>query len=365
MKVLIVAPRFCSPWTEGRKIFVRDLIEQAAVHWELCGLVTFDPGETSSLPADFIAHETRHAREHLLFPANALPAALTSMKPDLVCYFPFGAFNGLRGMANLWSIWKISRLCRQAGIPVMTLMYSLTMEANSWFHQLFLRDVYFNQHGDGARGIRFGVKFPDSDFRFDLKQSPRRLLFMAGASHFNAERLDYVLDVRGLRILLKAGKALQRSGYQLVTAIPFLEQAEACAALRNHPDNTWNTENLIFRNEVSKPDIYKDCCAFVFPYGLEEKQFVPTSVVEAMHYRVPVILPDLAFLSPFITDTPRALVYQAGDMDSLLASVGQLDTMPGEVERMCEEAARFVDSEYHIANTVKDIETSLAATARN
>jgi len=356
MKVLIVAPKICTPWTEGRKKFVCDLVDQASNRWDLHGLTTLDPDEKTNLPTSFDTYEVSSPRDHLLIPVGSLSKKLTDINPDLVCYFPFGAFHGIRGIANLWSIWRFSRICRKHGIPAITLMYSLTMEANSLFHRLFLKNVYFNQHTGKTRGIRFGVKFPQQETIIGTENSGKNLLFMAGTSAFNAERLEYVLDVRGLRILFQAGKALSTMGYRLIVAVPFLSNPDTAKFLRNLPDNTWPDDSLELKGEVSIPSIYEYCQAFVFPYGQEEKQFVPTSVVEAMHYRIPVILPNLDFLSPFYKSRPLALMYDNGSLDSLIQCINRLDQTPEIVNEITRQAAGFVDTEYDIAQTVIDIE---------
>jgi glycosyltransferase involved in cell wall biosynthesis len=354
MKVLIIAPRICTPWTEGRKKFVCDLIAAASTRWQLRGLITVDPGESTQLPPGFDAHTVSSTGEHLFYLTGNLKRAIAQHEPDLVCHFPFGTFSGLRGLGNLWAIASIARTCRNAGVQCCTIMYSLTADANTPLHRLLLKDVHFNQYVGGKDGIRFGVRLAPSTDEFHDK-STRTLLFMSGAAEANSGTLDYVLDVRGLRYLLKAGAALSQQ-FRLIVAIPFLRSPEMLERLRCHPDNRWNGGSIEFRPEVALPEVFRGISAFVFPYGQEEKQFVPTSIVEAMHFGIPVVLPRLNFLAQFCSGTPKALVHEPRDVDSLVAQIARLDDEAGNVDAMRRHAAAFVDAEYSIANSVGDIE---------
>ena len=355
MKVLIIAPRICTPWTEGRKKFVRDLISASAGRWQLCGLVTVDAGETTDLPQDFHTHVVSSRKDHLFFLIRNLKHAVEVHKPDLVCHFPFGAFTGARGAGNLWAISSIERTCRRMSVQCCTIMYSLTSEANTALHKFLLRNVYFNQYAAGRKGIRFGVRLALSADEFHDRNS-RMLLFMSGAAEETAQSLEYVLKVRGLRYLLQAGAALSRLGYRLVIAVPLLRNSTILEQLASHGDNTWEPGRIEFRCEVRVPDVFRDVSAFVFPYGQEEKQFIPTSVVEAMHFGIPVVLPRLNFLEQFCTGPDKALVYQPGDLHSLIAQMTRLRDEPEHIESMRKLAAAYVKSEYDIMNTVADIE---------
>lgn len=356
MKVLIVAPRICTPWTEGRKKFVRDLITATEGRWELCGLVTVDPGESTRLPESFETRVVANTRDHLFFLAGNLKQAITRHKPDLVCHFPFGTFAGLRGLGNLWAISTIARTCRKAGVPCCTIMYSLTAEADTALHRYLLKDVHLNQYLGGRKGIRFGVHLAPNTSDAFHDASSRTLLFMSGAAEPTSENLEYVLDVRGLRYLLKAGATLSQHQYKLVVAVPLLRDAGMLERLRHHPDNKWPGSHIEFRTEVTLPEAFRGTSAFVFPYGQEEKQFVPTSIVEAMHFGIPVVLPRLRFLAQFCSPEGKAFVHEPRDVESLVAQILRLGDEAGEVEAIRKRAAAFVDSEYSIASTMHDIE---------
>lgn len=356
MKVLILAPKICTPWTEGRKKFVSDLIEASHTRWELCGLLTVDAGESNELAENFTSLLANNRKDHLLLLVRGLKQAIRKYKPDLVCHFPFGAFSGVRGLANLWAISKVAGICRALEAPCCTCMYSLTSEANSWLHHWLLKDVYFNQYAGNKKRIRFGVKLPAANVDRTKISDSRTLLFMSGAAEASTERLDYVLDVRGLRLLLKAGRVLSSLGYKLIVAIPFLQSRQMQQLLLDHSDNSWEQNQLELRAEVRVPDIFAGVAGFVFPYGQEEQQFVPTSIIEAMHFGVPVVLPKLGFLVQFYAGAEKALIYSPGDSDGLIAQIKRLESDADGVSNIRNKALDFVADEYSITNTVLDIE---------
>tara|TARA_R110000772_G_scaffold15931_15_gene45791 strand:- start:131 stop:1225 length:1095 start_codon:yes stop_codon:yes gene_type:complete len=356
MKVLFVAPRICTPWTEGRKKFVLDLISQVENQWQLSGLVTIDAGEVTSVPDHFRVIEVAASKEHIFTLKNALPLAIEAHKPDMLCFFPFGVFEGLRGLANLWLIRSVERICAKNNLPCCTLMYSLTAEARGFFHRRLLKRVYFNQYTDSANSIRFGVKLPEFNLPATHSGSAKTLLFMSGEAGENMDRLAYVLDVRGLRLLLQSGKELAARGYQLIVAAPLLKNFDLLEALKSHTNNTWPRENISFQQEVRFPDIYLKAGVFVFPYAQEEMQFIPTSIVEAMYFGIPVLLPRLKFLRQFYEGQPKAMVYEPGSVSSLIDQIDSLQKNEQNMPDIRLKARHFIDHEYDIANTAVDIE---------
>jgi len=357
VKVLMVAPKICTPWSEGRKKFFRDLCQATIDRWNVVALITVDDGEHSDLPVVAEEYISKSGWQHLANIRSNLAGAVRKHKPDLVCHFPFGIFSGLRGLANIWSISHVERHCRSIGVPCCTLMYSLTREADNAFYRRALRRVYVNQHGSKRRTVRFGVKLQQADMsRSNSTISvEKNILFMAGLAEEKDERLDYALDVRGLRFLLRAGDRLQKRGYRLIVAIPLLRNKRLRERLANEADNRWSSASIEYCENLPFPDIYRRTHVFAFPYASEELQFVPTSVIEAMHFSVPVILPKLNFLTPFYEVDGRVIAYEKGDIDSFIAQLDLLDN-PEYLDVLRTNAAAFVDHEYDIRNSVTDIE---------
>jgi glycosyltransferase involved in cell wall biosynthesis len=357
MKVLMVAPRICTPWSEGRKKFFRDLCNEAVDRWQLTALITVDAGEHSDLPMPATTFVSKHAWQHLTHIRLNLRDVIREHQPDLICYLPFGEFSGLRGLANIWSIWSVERICKRLGVASCTLMYALTSEANTRFHRYALRHAYFNQHGAAARTVRFGVRLPEADHRFapGIVRHERNILFMAGVAEESDERLNHVLDTRGLRFLLKAAVRLQADGYRLIVAVPLLRNESLLKKLVQDADNCWDPNSIEYCADLTMPEIYLRTHVFAFPYATEELQFVPTSIVEAMHFSVPVIVPKLTFLAQFYKPESRALVYEKDNPESFVEQLRIIDDRERLIT-LCTTAKKYVDNEYDIRNSVTDIE---------
>lgn len=357
MRVLMVAPKICTPWSEGRKKFFRDLCQETMKQWDVVAFITVDEGEQSELPVATEEYLSKNSRQHLIHIRSRLSHAIQTYQPDLVCHLPFGVFSGLRGLANIWSILFVERLCKRRKVPCCTLMYSLTSEANTRFHRYALRHVYLNQHGSAGRTVRFGVKLPDADQSYSRKESraKKNILFMAGAAEENEERLNYTLDVRGLRFLLKAGAQLQVEGYRLIVAVPLLKNKVLREKLTADKDNHWDPDSIEYCESISIPEIYRRTHVFAFPYANEELQFVPTSIVEAMHFMVPVILPKLDFLAQFYRPGGKSLAYEKDNIESFIKQLKLIDDQ-GHLDELRAKAKTFVEREYDIRNSVTDIE---------
>ena len=357
MKVLMVAPKICTPWTEGRKKFFRDLCQETVERWDVVAFVTVDEGEDTELPVVTEEYISKNGWQHLANIRSNLAGAIRRHQPDLVCHLPFGVFSGLRGLANIWMISYVERLCRRLEIPCCTLMYSLTGEANKRFHRRTLRNVYFNQHALADRTVRFGVKLPEFDQSHsnDEPNSEKNILFMAGAADETEERLNYVLDVRGLRFLLKAGEKLQMEGYRLIVAIPLLKNKNLRERVIAHKDNHWNSGAIEYCEKLTFPDIYRRTHVFAFPYASEELQFVPTSIIEAMHFAVPVILPKLNFLEHFYRSDGRTLAYEKDSVESFIEQLKLIDNH-NYLNDLITNAKSYIHREYDIGNSVTDVE---------
>lgn len=357
MRVLMVAPRIGTPWTEGRKKWFLDLCQETIGRWDVVALITVDDGESSELPVVTEEYVTKSGWQHLASIRSNLAGAIRKHRPDLVCHFPFGVFSGLRGLANIWSISYVERYCKSIKIPCCTLMYSLTRGADNPFYRRVLKRAYLNQHGASNRTVRFGVKLQKVHPSHSSNETrlEKNILFMAGLAEENDERLDYALDVRGLRFLLRAGARLQERGYRLIIAIPLLRNKRLRERLVNEKDNRWVSNSIEFCEVLPFPDIYRRTHVFAFPYASEELQFVPTSIIEAMHFSVPVILPKLDFLAPFYEVGGRVLAYEKDDIDSFIAQLELLENSK-YLNALRTKATAFVECEYNIQNSISDIE---------
>ncbi len=236
-------------------------------------------------------------------------------------------------------------------------MYSLTNDADTWFHRFALKNAYLNQHSAAQRTVRFGVNLPAIDPVFLAREASdeKCILFMSGEAVESDDSFKYVMDVRGLRLLLRAGEELQKRGYRLIVAVPFLQNKRLRRRVASSNDNYWAPGSIEYLDKISLPKIFDRARLFAFPYGNEEVQFVPTSIIEAMHFGVPVVLPKLNFLAPFYESEGRCLPYNSGDIGSFYDAIDAArDT--DFLNSIRKQASKYIEEEYNILNSVNDLE---------
>jgi glycosyltransferase involved in cell wall biosynthesis len=359
MKILLVAPEICSPWTEGRKRFVRDLCTSLARQDDVSIITTLPPGHVTDFPVPHRQATCRTKPGHLLSLHRLLHEELTSFRPDLVCHFPYGTFRHVYRLANLWSMGHVDRSCRKHRTTCFTIMYSISNETSlntlqaSVTHLVPIR----LPPAKTDNAIRLGIDFGDwrTLAATDRRVTHGKLLFMAGMWQQTRARAEHVLNVRGLRLLLQAGKRLSSRGLSLTVAVPLLADKSLRDYLRQHHDNTWPDGTLHFESETKVPDIFTSHDLFVFPYMREETQFIPTSVIEAMAAGIPVVLPQLSFLGDLAGNGEQAFTYPAADAmalaDVVIAAVSDISQM----NQVRTNALRYVREQMDIEHSCHDL----------
>jgi len=358
VKILLVAPKICTPWTEGRKRFIRDLSTALRREHEVHIITTVQQGQTTAFSVPFDAKVVRFGPWHLVQTCRMLQKGLRSFAPDLVCHLPLGSFHGKFRLANIWSMWSIDQTCRRAGVPCFTLMYSITGISSPSYLKPCVQHLMLNQYLSGKQeGIRFGVLFdpPLKKLRASKSIVGKQLLFMSGAWERKQEILQHVLSVRGLSTLLRAGRWLAAEGFQLTVAVPFLSDEGMKNQLLKHHDNCWPEGTLECIGEVSVPDIFSDKDFFVFPYAKDETQFIPTSVVEAMYYGVPAVLSDLNFLRKLSLQTETAFYFPEGDAFELAHTLIRAQQQRHDYVTVRENAASMIRHSMDIEGSCQDI----------
>lgn len=359
MKILLVAPEICPPWTEGRKRFVRDLSACLSRAHDVQVLTTTTPDVTPQFPVPASVLRCRWRWQHLTALRPELAVMLSHFQPQLVCHLPYGTFRHLYRAVNVWSMRRIDNTCDAAGVPCFTVMYSISREADVQRLGAQVRHMVLNdlRAPTGFPVVRLGLDFADwpEPPRERPLSAPLRVLFMAGMWQRTPARLAHVLDVRGLRLLLRAGSQLAKHGVHLTVAVPLLADAGLQERLRRTPDNTWPQAQLSLTGEVTVPDIYAAHHLFVFPYAREEKQFTPTSVLEAMRAGTPVLLPDLDFLKSLVGSGRHAYIFRANDVLSLSASVLAAAADPAQWNTIRREALGFVRKAMSIERACDDL----------
>ncbi len=354
MKILLAGPKVCTPWTEGRKRFMRDLAAALGRQHDVRVVTTVEKGEQTQFAAPWDAPAATGGVQHLWRFHRQLRRVLDQWRPDFVCHMPIGSFHGRYRYGNMGSMWLADLQCASRRVPCLTLMYAIMSETSLQQLARRVRCLLVNPYAGGERSVRFGVDLPRIASPA-VRTFGRRLLFMAGMSETTPERLEHVLTVRGLTTLLSAGEWLAPYGFKLTVAVPLLRDSRLRLALRELPQNRWPKENLDIQELVSVPDIYSEHDIFVFPYGRNEPQFIPTSVIEAMHWGLPTALPAHPFLSPLIRDEETALVYWPNDARDLASVL--LDAVNGgdRLNAIAVNAYHLVQGEFHIKGTCEDL----------
>ena len=358
MKILLVAPEICEPWTEGRKRFVRELAEAFSVQHEVRLLTTQLVGQGSIDSVSVDAATCGWGPWHLLSLHRRLPGLLAQFHPDLVFHLPYGTFNGLHLPANLWTMNTIDRQCRTVGTPCFTVMYSIigrisVQRLGRWVKHFVTQPGVANWPTCARFGMQLDTHPGITQQRLPAEQPV--LLFMAGMWQASAERLQYVLERRGLDTLLMAGQVLAPKGYRLLLASPIFEHAELRDKLLTADNNSWPAEQIDFAGTVSPADAHARADLFIFPYTVQETQFVPTSVIEAMLNGLPVVLPDLEFLRPLSQGGKVTGSYAAGDPLALATEVENICTDHDRYQSLRLGARKFAETQMSIEGTVADL----------
>ena len=359
MRILLVAPEICSPWTEGRKKFVRDLAFALSTEHDVMVLCTRAKGRTTDLPVPYNAAERGWGPFHVLFLHKAIGPLIKNFKPHLVCHFPYATFQHVYRVANTWTMWTVDRLCKRHSVPCFTIMYSISKEATPEMLKPWVRNLVLNQFSSGYEkqvrlGIRFDNKTPIIEHRTGIPRHPK-LLFMAGMWQQTRKRLNYVLERRGLSTLLRAGKKLTDRGAQLIVAVPLLENPVLRNLLLCDPNNTWPRECIKLTGEVTVPDIFETADLFIFPYARDESSFIPTSVIQSMAWGTPVILSDHAFLINLTQGGKIAFSFPAGDSDKLASIIIHVLDDPDKYNTVRENGMRYVREEMNIEESCRDL----------
>ena len=307
MKFAFVAPEICTPFTEGRKRFVIDLIDELNHKHNLVLLTTTHINESSELPCIVYTKFCHKPSQHLYATLVRLHHMLKTEQPDIVCLFPYGTFRHLYGVAAKTFIWLTNQICKIHGIPCITLMYSIDEHATIPQLKRYAQHLAVSSNQPNTLQINTGIQCQNLVQSDDNTIKNKRILFLAGMWQQTIQRVDHIINTRGLGVLLESGRFLAKHNVKLIIAAPLFDSINCRKYLLTHSKNTWPSEAIVFREEVSIPEIFDDCDLFAFPYEKNITQFAPTSVLEAMSAGKCVALTDKAFLQPLINNGKTAV----------------------------------------------------------
>lgn len=301
MRILLVAPEISTPYTEGRKRFVLDLIETFSKDKEdVFLLTTTKQGQKTEANCRCRTAALGHGIFHLYYLIRQLPRVIQRFQPTIVCVFPYGTFRHIYGLASTWFMRRLDRTCHRHQVPCLTIMYSIDRHASTAYLRKQVSQLALSRHPDwDGAVVNVGINCRKGRIRPLRKKTDRpTLLFMAGMWYQTKKRVDYIIHTRGLGLLLFCGNKLSRRDVHLIIAAPLFESELCRNYLSRHPLNHWPETHVEFRGTVDIPGIFGEADLFVFPYRQNETQFIPTSVLEAMISGRAVALSDLPFLSP-------------------------------------------------------------------
>ena len=343
MRLLLVAPGICTPYTEGRKRFVLDLSNELAREDEVFLLTTTKAGQHTRVSVPHQTVELGHGSLHLVSLIMRLPRMIREFRPDMVCVFPYGTFRHIYGYASKWFMAAVDRICRHYAVSCQTIMYSIDEHADPRCLQRYVSSLVLGPRPDWD-GPVVNLGLDCTKWALPQSQTPKRrhILFMAGMWETTEDRVDHVIDVRGLGMLLQAGSRLAEQGVKLVAAAPLFSSEKCRDYARSHRLNTWPEAALEFRAEVVVPDIYGVAELFVFPYGGDITHFVPTSVLESMLSGTAVAFSASAFLLPLAQGGSCAYLFDAGDVEQMTQVILEALDHVDERRRRAENARQYV-----------------------
>ena len=358
MRILLLAPEISTPYSEGRKRFVLDLISELKHHDEVFLLTTTKIGQQTDVPIPYQTAELGHGALHLFYLFWQLPKVIKRFRPQLVCVFPHGTFRHLYGYASVCFMWSIDQICRNYQVPCQTIMYSIDEYSEPQRLQKYVSCLAMSQRKDwDGAVVNLGISCNDWPQYLCCSVSEKTLLFMAGMWEQTPQRIEHVIHVRGLGSLLQAGKFLAANGVHIIIAAPLFASSQCQDYLYKHPLNTWPSEHIKFRAIAKVPEIYREADLFVFPYQLNITHFVPTSVLEAMLSGLCVALSDRDFLLPLAQNEKTAYLFPANDPEKMATVL--LDALNSKQARQekVQNAQHYVRENWCIEVSVKQIRT--------
>ena len=356
MHFLFVAPEICPPFTEGRKRFVADLTAELAVGHRVDLLTSQPTTQRDTLSPPATAPCCPHPAACLLRPLAALPSRLSGGRPDVVCQFPYGTFTGVRRFANTLFMRAVDTYCRAKGIPCVTVLYSIEGSLSPAAIARHVSCLALSQRPDwqGYR-VDIGLGFDQWPPRPKRAAGPLRILFLAGMWQRRAERLDHVLEVRGLRHILQAGEELSSHGFQATAASPLFEYPELRERVLSEPSNKWPAGTLTLLGTAPVPDVYYHADLFLFPYSSPILHFVPTSVLEAMAAGTPTVLADHPFLRTLAGVGEIAFFFDPSKQGDLERAVLAAARDPERLSLVASTAQKHVTKEWSLRRSAQQL----------
>lgn len=351
-KIVLFAPGVVPPWTEGRKVFVKDLADELRARGVSVQLLN---GASASSRGSVILDALRHLRA----------VCNDRSHVDVVAAFPYGTFHGFRGKVNAWLLHRSQAICSNAGIPHIAVFYSCVgLEVNQ-LGSRFAPALAVGRQGSSIDAMHLGIRHPSTTW-CSAGNGLGRVLFLCGYQKATLRALHDVLHERGLADLLDAGNAMADENVQLTVAVPFLRNAGMAGRLRREIAQRCPRLDVELQGEVDPYELFRSHDAFVFPYRSRHSVFVPTSLLEAMAFGIPVIAADhLMYRSLTVAKGgARCGLHRVGDATDL---GNALHALHGGYDAAIEKAyvvSKEVRTEWTVEHAVDELLAKISSTVR-
>lgn len=346
-KIVFAAPGISPPFTEGRKIYVSELSEALISRGLDVELITNSP-EQKGLGA--LLQVLKMLREQCRRPELI----------EAIVIFPYGTFDGLRGLANRWFLRRAIAIASRASARYMPAFYSGAGISIESLDKNYSPALAMGRSMRGLQCIHLGTSRHIKPWQ-PRRERIRDILFLCGYQSPNHAALRNVLHERGLLDLLRAGSEIEKSKISLTIAIPFLREAKMRKHLLKIIKNTCPSLKIELRDAVDATDIFSNYDAFVFPYHTDHAIFIPTSLLEAMSAGIPTIAADHAMYRSLTKyqGQDRCRLYPPGDTSALADSITRTDADYHHAIQLGRDTASAIRSEWNIEASADEIISAL------
>lgn len=346
-KLIFAAPGISPPLTEGRKLYVSELSEALLSRGLDVELLTSSPEQEGIFA--------------LLQVLNMLRERCK--QPELIeaiAIFPYGTFDGLRGLANRWFLWRAIAIAKQAKVRYSPAFYSGAGISIEKLDRNYSPALAMGRSTHGLQCIHLGTSRHIKTWK-PSREKMRDILFLCGYQSPTRAALHNVLYERGLWDLLQAGNEIAKSGISLTIAIPFLREVKMQKELLNIAAKTCPSLKINLRNAVDSTDIFSEYDAFIFPYHTDHAVFIPTSLLEAMSAGIPTIAADHPMYRSLTKhrDQDRCELYFPGHTSALANSILKTNASYQQAIQLGRETAIAIRSEWSIETSANEMISAL------
>ncbi|MGF1540915.1 MAG: glycosyltransferase family 4 protein [Pleurocapsa sp.] len=262
---------------------------------------------------------------HALGPAlfSWIPKLFSSARVIVTCQ----GLDWQRAKWGKFSSWLI-RLGERNAVKYADEIVVVSKALETYFRQTYGIDTKYIPNGPG----NYAQSDPNLRYGKSLGLETGRYILYLGR----------LVPEKRPELLIKAFKKLQPEGWKLVLAGGISDTAKYTAELL---EISQQSDRIIFTNEIKGSklaEIVRGAGLFVLPSDLEG---LPLVMLEAMKEGIPVLASDIPPHQQLI-GKDRGLLFKAGQLDSLIASLTMALAEPSELQLMAQKAQKYVQTYY-------------------